>query len=263
MTTAASRPSPPDADTPFQAYSEWYDLLYADKDYEGEAAYVAARLAAAGVPAGRLLELGSGTGRHARHLAARGYTVTGVERSPGMLARAQAEHIDGTRFVAGDLRDTRLDERFDAVLALFHVISYLTRDDDLTQAFAGASHHLNPGGVFLFDVWHGPAVVHEGAVVRVKHAENAAVRVRRAAEPRLDPAAGLVDVRYTVVVEPKAGGPVETVHERHVMRYLFPADVTAVARSAGFVVESSEAFGTGEPPSDRTWGVMYLLRKPS
>ena len=53
----------------------------------------------------------------------------------------------------------RLAGTFDAVIALFHVVSYQTTEHDLRATFATAARHLNPGGVLLFDVWHGPAVL--------------------------------------------------------------------------------------------------------
>ena len=65
----------------FQLYSKYYDLLYRDKDYAAEAAYVARTLRNAIPSARELLEFGSGTGRHGRLLALRGFSVVGVERS--------------------------------------------------------------------------------------------------------------------------------------------------------------------------------------
>jgi SAM-dependent methyltransferase len=64
----------------FRQYSAYYDLLYAEKDYAAEADYVAAALRRADPGVRRILELGSGTGRHGRLLSARGFEVEGVER---------------------------------------------------------------------------------------------------------------------------------------------------------------------------------------
>src|SRR5262245_2078143 len=77
----------PDA-TPFDRYAHFYDLLYRDKDYAAEARFVHQRLAAAGAGGGHLLELGSGSGRHAIELARLGWSVTGYDRSPGMVGAA-------------------------------------------------------------------------------------------------------------------------------------------------------------------------------
>ena len=79
----------------------------------------------------------------------------GIERSPEMLARSQAQAEnraagDGLlTFTTGDIREVRLNKHFDAVIALFHVISYQTTNEDVTAAFETARHHLNPLPPFL------------------------------------------------------------------------------------------------------------------
>ena len=72
----------------FDEYARYYDLLYQDKDYQAEADYVAALIRRFHPDAQSILEMGSGTGKHARLLADRGYKVHGIERSPEMLAKS-------------------------------------------------------------------------------------------------------------------------------------------------------------------------------
>ena len=158
----------------FADYARYYDLLYRDKDYAAEAEYVAGLIRKFHPSAGSILELGSGTGIHASLLAEKGFTVHGIERSPEMLARSQAlaenraAGDDRLTFTTGDIRDVWLNKRFEAVIALFHVISYQTTNNDVTAAFETARHHLNSSGIFIFDVWYGPAVLTERPVVRIK-----------------------------------------------------------------------------------------------
>ena len=77
----------------FDAYARYYDLLYGDKDYAGEAEYVAAHSRKQVPQAKRILELGCGTGSHAEHLVRMGYSVHGVDMSEAMLARAEARRV--------------------------------------------------------------------------------------------------------------------------------------------------------------------------
>src|SRR5437868_3558181 len=76
----------------FQRYSAYYDLLYRDKDYVAEADYIAQILRASRSNVQTLLEFGSGTGRHGRLLAQRGFRVFGVERSETMI-KAALDHV--------------------------------------------------------------------------------------------------------------------------------------------------------------------------
>ena len=145
----------------FADYARYYDLLYRDKDYAAEAEYVAGLIRKFHPPARSILEFGSGTGIHAIHLAKRGYDVTGVDLSPDMVYIASSNveappnpsHLTphaSPLFLEGDIREIRLNKRYDAVIALFHVISYQTTNEDVTAAFETARHHLNPGGIFIF-----------------------------------------------------------------------------------------------------------------
>ena len=71
--------------TVFSDYARYYDLLYRDKDYAAEAEYVAGLIRKFHPSARSILELGSGTGMHAIHLAKQGYEVTGIDISPDMI----------------------------------------------------------------------------------------------------------------------------------------------------------------------------------
>src|SRR5262249_11360261 len=177
----------------FQKYSVYYDLLYRDKDYAAEAEYVARTIRSASPAARSILEFGSGTGRHGRLLAALGLDVHGIERSADMVAMAHAAPrppMSGASgsftCEVGDLRSANIGQSFDAVIALFHVISYQTTNEDLQAAFRVAAHHLAPGGVFLFDVWHGPAVLTVQPKERIKSIEDDRFEVTRIARPELD-----------------------------------------------------------------------------
>ena len=250
----------------FQQYSDYYDLLYADKDYGAEAAYVARTLRSAAARTRTVLELGSGTGRHGRLLASLGFEVHGVERSADMAAqgaRACAQSVNGGSFACevGDLRTFRADRRFDAVISLFHVISYQTSEADLTAAFRTAANHLRGGGVFLFDVWHGPAVLAQRPALRTKDVADQRSRVRRTATPILDSGSGTVHVTYDLDCEDLVTGERVSFSEEHVLRYLFPAEIERLARCAGLEIVRSEEFLTGAAPSPATWGVAYLARK--
>jgi SAM-dependent methyltransferase len=253
----------------FAEYSAYYDLLYADKNYVAEADYIAATLRAADGTIRRVLEFGSGTGKHGRLLAARGFNVVGIERSEGMAAMAQPLHPEagaaGGSFTCqqGDIRTATADGPFDAVISLFHVVSYLTSNADVLQTFENAARHLRPAGIFFFDVWHGPAVLTERPEVRIKRVENSDTHLTRIAEPALDTNASVVTVTYTMLAESKADQKTTRFGEVHRMHYFFPTEIDLLARQTGFEIISTEEWMTGAAVHDRSWGVAYVLRKSS
>ena len=146
-----------------EQYAGAYDALYADKDYAAEVDLVEEVLRRHGAPLpADLLDLGCGTGGHAVPLAVRGHRVEGVDVAPAMLEHARAKAAAAGVQVGlreGDIRTADLGRQFDAVLLLFAVLSYMHGNDDVLAALRTARRHLRPGGLFLLDVWNGPAVL--------------------------------------------------------------------------------------------------------
>jgi SAM-dependent methyltransferase len=252
----------------FETYAPYYDLLYKDKDYVAEASYLSATIRQFQPHAGTILELGSGTGTHGRILASLGFDVHGVERSKEMVSIAKSvqakaiSSIDGSfDCEIGDLREVRLNKVFDVVVALFHVVSYQVENTDLEKAFKVAANHLAEGGLFLFDVWHGPAVLTLRPLKREKTAEDSNHKITRIAVPELDTNSSTVRVLYNCEAVDFEERKVTNFSEEHLMRYLFPTEIESLARHAGFAVRQFEEFLTGSPASPETWGVMYILRK--
>jgi SAM-dependent methyltransferase len=184
-----------------------------------------------------------------------------------MLAKAR-ERASGTgttartlEFLPGDARTARLGRTFDAVISLFHVVSYQTSDDDVASMFATAAEHLRPGGIFLFDVWYGPAVLSQRPTVRVKRMRNEQLAVTRTAEPLLHANRNVVDVHYEIFATDIATGRIDRIEEDHSMRYFFLPELAAIGRSAGLSLAHAEEWMTGREPSEDTWGVCVAMRK--
>ena len=154
-------------------------------------------------PAGRALDAACGTGRHARHLVARGHRVVGSDSSREML-RVGAEKVPGATFMEADVRRLPApDFAFDLAvcgLALAHVA-------DLGAAVCELARVLAPGGRLVVSVlhpfqahlgWQAPFEDQRGARRFIRehphtHADyltafrQAGLRVEECVEPRLGP----------------------------------------------------------------------------
>jgi predicted TPR repeat methyltransferase len=251
----------------FAAYSRYYDLLYRDKDYAGEARYVLDLLERHATGVKRVIEIGCGTGGHARELAKLGLEMHGVDMSTGMLEMAESKRAllppdvaDRVRFSQGDARTVRLRERADAVISLFHVMSYQTSNADITAAFATAREHLGEGGVFIFDCWYGPAVLTDRPSVRVKRLADLETSVTRVAEPVLNATENTVEVNYTVLVHDRKTAVDETLRETHRMRYLFGPEVDLFLASNGMSLVASHEWMKESPPGLNSWSACFVAR---
>lgn len=243
----------------FNAYGRYYDLLYRDKDYAGEAVYINSILTRNGFAKGDLLEFGSGTGKHGRLLAGQGYVVHGIERSEEMVAIA--EPAIGFTCQVGDISLIKMGRRYDAVLSLFHVISYQTSNEQLRAVFANAALHLNPGGVFVFDFWYSPAVYAQRPSVRVKRMQDDLIEITRIAEPDIYPNENRVDVNYSIFAQNLKTGQIQTLKETHPMRHFSLPEIDILAGIYGFERVRAEEFLTGNEPDEATWGVCVILKK--
>lgn len=252
----------------FGNYARYYDLLYRDKDYAREAQFVNQLLQTYAPGSQSILELGCGTGTHAILLAKEGYYINGVDLSHEMLQKAKQRlsQMSDRRLAGqlelcqGDVREVRLNKQFDAVISLFHVVSYQSTIEDLRAIFSTVKSHLKTGGIFIFDCWYGPAVLTARPTVRVKRLEDEAIQVTRIAEPVLYPNDNLVDVNYHVFIRDKSSGVVEEVTETHRMRYLFRSEVDLLLAEADLKVVISREWITDREPGFDTWGVYYVVR---
>jgi len=244
----------------FDTYARYYDLLYRDKDYGAEAAYVASNIRGQFPQATRILELGCGTGAHAEQLARLGFSVHGIDLSETMLASAEARKAalpaklgERLSFRYGDVRTVRTGEHYDAVISLFHVLSYQSTKADQEAMFETAFRHLRKGGPFMFDFWFGPAVLAQKPELRVKRFEDAEIKVTRIAEPITQEDACLVDVNYTVFIETKSTGRIQEVRETHRMQYFSLADITLLAGPDKWTSLQTQGWMEYKPLCDEHW----------
>lgn len=250
----------------FANYADYYELLYQDKDYYGEVKFIQKILSTHAPNAHQLLELGCGTGKHATLLAEKGYQVHGVDRSIKMLQQAEANLLQSSpeiacrlKFTEGDIQQVRLNQKFDAILSLFHVVSYQIENKNLIDTFTTVREHLNPGGVFVFDVWYGPAVLNEQPTVKIKRVENEQIKIMRIAEPALFPNENVVDVNYLFFIEDKHKNISEQLKETHRMRYIFRSEVEFLAQKFDLKVIQCKEWMTDREPGLNTWGVYFVI----
>jgi ubiquinone/menaquinone biosynthesis C-methylase UbiE len=146
-----SGPKPPEGTDGWDDYAPFYDWenarTFGRRDIAFWQRLVTGR-------AGRVLELGCGTGRVTVPLGRTGAaSVVGIDRSAAMLdrghRRVRRARLSGVSLLRGDIR--RLPFRqgsFDTVIAPYGILQSLLREPDLSATLTAVAGVLKPGGVF-------------------------------------------------------------------------------------------------------------------
>jgi ubiquinone/menaquinone biosynthesis C-methylase UbiE len=179
-------PSPPE--TWDALFSDFYLRAFAHDEADEQAgvqAQSAARLAAC-PPGGELLDVPCG------------YRVTGVDRSPTLLAEARRRAgEDGPTLVEADYRELPFpDERFDAALNLFTSLGFYGDEEDV-KALAEIGRVLRPSGRLVIETMHRDRLVHgfheqdwrlvgEGRLLLKQRAFDAAAGVAQTTQTLID-----------------------------------------------------------------------------
>jgi SAM-dependent methyltransferase len=251
-----------------QAYAERYDLFYAEKDYEAECDMLQKVFHRYGKGKIRsVLDLGCGTGNHAFPLAKRGYKVTGVDRSSDMLAKALSKIAQFKSrsqslpvFSEGDVRSLEMRKRFDAVLMMFAVLGYQSTNDDVLAALKTVRRHLKPGGLFIGDVWYGPAVlaIRPGDKIRMIQTEGG--KLIRLASSRLDIHNHSATVDYHVL-ELQGRQVLSESKESHRVRYFFPQELALFLSQTGLELLRLSAFPSlSDEANEQSWNALLVAR---
>lgn len=149
-------------DSNYSEAAELYDILYqGEKDYAAEAGLLSALIRELHPVAASLLDVGCGTGSHARALSDAGFAVDGVDLEPSFVELARAKCPEGT-FYVGDMTALELPGRYDVVTCLFSAIGYVGSEPALRKAIAGMRALLNPGGLLIVDPWFEPGQLTHG-----------------------------------------------------------------------------------------------------
>jgi SAM-dependent methyltransferase len=243
----------------FGNYARYYNLLYNDKNYAKESDYVDSLIQRfSKKTVSTILDMGCGTGKHATLLSQKGYSVDGIDRSDTMIIQAQKNATKNMHFFVGDITVTKLEKKYDVIILLFHVFSYITKNEEIDLLFRNIAEHLTQDGIIIFDFWYGPAVLTDRPSVRIKRLEDDMITVTRIAEPILHPNENTVDVNYEVIIHDKIQLSTENIVEKHTMRYFFIPELEVFLNRNGFSLSHCEEWMTGHSPGFDTWGICAV-----
>jgi SAM-dependent methyltransferase len=138
-------------------FKEWFDTsfyhqLYANRNEKEASAFVDELIAELQPRENSLmLDLGCGTGRHARQLAKHGYSVTGLDLAPSSIRTARRTHTPGLQFYQHDMRQPFCVSRFNYVFSFFTSFGYFKTPEENNEVINNISMALKPNGLLMLD----------------------------------------------------------------------------------------------------------------
>lgn len=138
-----------------ELWEAFYPMMFPAKRFADSPRETDEILALAGRSSGSVLDLACGPARISVLLAQRGFEVTGVDRSPFLLARAKdraAELGVKLELVHSDMREFHRPNSFDLALSLFTSFGYFRDDADNQRVLGNVYENLRGGGVFVMDM---------------------------------------------------------------------------------------------------------------
>ncbi|MEO7520677.1 MAG: class I SAM-dependent methyltransferase [Gemmatimonas sp.] len=208
---------------------ELYDAIYGTfKDYVAESAAIASMVRAAHPRARTILDVGCGTGEHAKQLReSHGFNVDGLDKDAGMLAVARRK-LPAARFHETDMAAFELGRRYDVVMCLFSSIGYLRTLPRVSDALRCFREHMVDDGVIIVEPWFAPGALRVGNGT-VNHAEAGGVHVERRSHIEVTGALSILTFDYRI--EDASG--VRNVREVHELCLFTPGEMLACFREAG------------------------------
>jgi len=193
---------------------------------------------------GPVLELGIGTGRIALPLSRRGVRVHGIELSPAMVARLQAQpDADAIGITIGDFATTKVTGTFRLAYLVRNTITNLTSQDEQAECFRTVAAQLEPGGRFVIENYI-PQIqrLPPGETTRVFTATPTHLGFEQ-----YDIAAQIAVSHHYWLID----GKLETFSSPH--RYLWPSELDLMAKIAGMTLrERYSGWNRGPFTSDST-----------
>ena len=241
----------------YGTFSEIYDALMKDVDYDGWAEYVSGFM-----PQGAsVLECACGTGEISLRLAKKGFTVTATDISEEMLMVASQKQrklgvpAQRLRFIRMDMRKLALHQRTDCVVSCCDGVNYLTSREDVKAFFASANSVLKPGGLLLFDVSSRFKLEH---VLGCSTFAETGEQTPYIWQNTYDPETKLI--RMELAFFRKRDGLYERFDETHIQRAHSLRELGSWLEEEGFSFEAFDCF-TGGPVRENSERIQFAAKK--
>jgi ubiquinone/menaquinone biosynthesis C-methylase UbiE len=219
----------------YDKLAKYYDQIYHWKDYQKESRTIREIVQSRKSSRGNaLLDVACGTGRHIRYLEDE-FDCVGIDASEQMLVVAR-RNAPGASFVRGDMKDFKMEKRFDVVICLFSGIGHLRTRAEVGDALGNFARHMKKGGVLIVEPWLRESKWRDGRVDLQRY-ESDSLKIARVNFGRREGAFSVIDERYLIA---ESGKGIEYVKDRLKLRFFELDYALGAMKSVGLKPEFAE-----------------------
>ena len=249
---------------PTNLFYNYYDLLFANKDYSKETDLCLKLSSLYGIKNPKsILEIGCGTGNHTLNLAKTNKDITAIDSDQVMVNKAD-EKIKASRFKNIKLLKSKVEDlknqKFDLVIAMFNVITYIQEFDELEDFIQGVNKVLKRNGVFIFDCWNGVAAMIDPPKVKHISIKQDGDELTLKITPKTDIFRQVVNLTYDFQVKSKKS----TKTDKYILpqKLWTPGEINWTLSKAGFETKIiSPLLNIDKKATENDWKILFCAKK--
>ena len=243
--------------SPYCSIAPIYDALMSHVNYHFWAHYISSVLNNEVDNPEYILECACGTGILASHLAEYGHQIYGFDKSPEMIAIANARYNDDRLFfIQAAFSDFPIEREYDAAICLYDSINYLMTGDEVIDFLERVKQALKPGGIFIFDICtrynsnvHFRKYIDEGVIDGYKYF-------------RFSDYSPISHIHINKFKLYKMDNPKEMYTENHTQFIYTMKQIRNFIKKSGFRLIAEYDDMTFNKAANRSFRIHYVVRKP-
>jgi len=218
----------------YSKLAKYYDKMHHFMNYQGQVDFIIKQFKKHNQSGKKnVLDVACGTGNHANLLMKGGFNIVGIDKSNYMLEQARKKN-KSIKYVLGDMKDFKLDEKFDLVICMYNSILYNLNKEEIKKTLINFKEHLDNGGILIFDAFEKSAGIEKKDFLYELKEDN--IHIISVYLTRYNQKDNhIIFDNYFIINE-------ELVHDYHIAGAFTHHDIVDTLREVGFEIIIAEKF---------------------